>query len=52
MRRAVLGYCSAVLLSGDEPKAFVVMDAFRAPTYDLGWPGIVMACYEIVGEEV
>jgi DNA polymerase III gamma/tau subunit len=52
VRRAVLGYCSAVLLSGDEPKAFVVMDAFRAPTYDLGWPGIVMACYEIVGEEV
>ena len=51
IRRAALGYCSAVLLSGEDPKAFVVMDAFRSPTYDLGWPGVVMACYEIIGSD-
>jgi DNA polymerase-3 subunit gamma/tau len=51
VRRAVLGYCSAVLLNEDEPKAYVVLDAFRPPTYDIGWPGIVMAAYEVVGGE-
>ena len=51
IRRAALGYCSAVLLSGEDPKAFVVLDAFRSPTYDLGWPGVVMACYEIIGSD-
>lgn len=47
-RRAVLGYCSSVLLNEDSPRAFLVMDAFKTPTYDIGWPGIVLAAYEAV----
>lgn len=48
VRRAVLGYCASVLLSEDSPRAFLVMDAFKQPTYDIGWPGIVLAAYEAV----
>lgn len=48
IRRAVLGYCSSVLLNEDSPRAFLVMDAFKAPTYDIGWSGIVLAAYEAV----
>lgn len=47
-RRAILGYCSSVLLSEDNPRAFLVMDVFKQPTYDIGWPGIVLAAYEAV----
>lgn len=47
-RRAILGYCSSVLLNEDSPRAFLVMDAFKQPTYDIGWPGIVLAAYEAV----
>jgi DNA polymerase-3 subunit gamma/tau len=52
VRRAVLGYCSTVLLGKDDgmhAQAALVMDCFREPTYDLGRPGIVLACYEAVG---
>lgn len=48
IRRAVLGYCASVLLSEDSPRAFLVLDAFKQPTYDIGWPGIVLAVYEAV----
>ena len=48
VRRAVLGYCASVLLSEDSPRAFLVMDAFKQPTYDIGWPGVVLAAYEAV----
>lgn len=48
VRRAVLGYCSSVLLNGDNPKAYVVMDSFRKPFYDNGKPGLIMACYEVL----
>lgn len=45
VRRAVLGYCSSVLLNKDDAHAFVVMDQFASPLYDIGFPGLVMACY-------
>jgi DNA polymerase III gamma/tau subunit len=48
VRRAVLGYCSSVLLNEDSPRAFLVLDAFKQPTYDIGWPGIVLAAYEAI----
>lgn len=48
VRRTVLGYCQSVLLRSGDARAFVVMDAFRQPFYDLGKPGLVMACYEAV----
>ena len=48
VRRAVLGYCASVLLSEDSPRAYLVMDAFKQPTYDIGWPGVVLSAYEAV----
>ena len=45
IRRNVLGYCSSWLLKQDNPKAFLIMDAFEHPTYDMGWPRIVYAAY-------
>lgn len=48
VRRAVLGYCSSVLLNEDNPRAYLVMDSFRKPFYDNGKPGLVMACYEVL----
>lgn len=46
IRRLVLGYCSSILLKQDSAHAFLIMDAFRTATYDTGWPGIIMSCYE------
>lgn len=45
VRRAVLGYCSSVLLNKDSPGAFVIMEQFIIPLYDSGYPGLVMASY-------
>jgi DNA polymerase-3 subunit gamma/tau len=45
IRRAVLGYCAAVLLKGaDDPQALALLDIFREPFYNSGWPGVVWAC--------
>ena len=51
MRRAVLGYCTAVML-GDRPngQAYIVMDAFREPTFSTGWAGVAMAAWEACAE--
>lgn len=47
VRRAVLGYCSSILMKGKEhPQAYILLDAFREPFYNTGWPGLVLACYE------
>lgn len=48
VRRAVLGYGNAILTKKDEPRVFLVMDAFREPFYNTGRPGLTMACYEVV----
>lgn len=48
VRRAVLGYCQAVLLKSGQGQAYVVLSAFRQPLYDLGKPGLTLACYEAV----
>lgn len=45
IRRAVLAYCSNWLLKQENAKAFVILDCFREPTYNIGFPGIVYACY-------
>lgn len=47
IRRCVLGYANNVLLSGDNPKAWLILDVFEKPTYDMGWPAITKGCYEI-----
>lgn len=48
IRRLVLGYCSAVLLKGENSQAGLIMEEFREPMYDIGFPGVVLACYSIV----
>jgi len=48
IRRAILGYCQAVLLNGENDQAAIIIEAFHQPTYDIGFPGIVFACYSII----
>lgn len=46
-RLAVMGYASAVLLSGkDVPLAYVIMDSFKEPLYANGRAGLVLMAYE------
>jgi DNA polymerase-3 subunit gamma/tau len=49
IRRAVLGYCQAILLNGkDEPVCGVIMEVFTSNFYDSGFPQLVYACYTVV----
>ena len=48
IRRAVLGICSSMLLKKDNGQLFVIMEEFEEPTYNIGMPGVVLACYRIV----
>jgi len=50
VRRAVLGYCSAVLLNGQD-RSYLVLSAFLDPFYDSGKPGLVAACFEALNSE-
>ncbi len=49
IRRVVLGYCQSVLLGNDwkgsHQKAAQIMEEFLEPTYNSGFPQIVIACY-------
>lgn len=48
VRRAVLGYASAVLLNGGNKQAFLILDCFARNYYDNGKAGLVMSAYESV----
>lgn len=48
IRRVILGYAQAILLKGANRKAYEVIEAFWAPLYDIGWPGLVSRCFECV----
>lgn len=48
IRRAVLGYCSAILLNDDNARAGLIMDFFADNFYNSGFPGLVHACYSII----
>lgn len=48
IRRHVLGYCQSVLLKGENDRAAFVIEMFREPLYDIGFPGLVFACYSVV----
>jgi DNA polymerase III gamma/tau subunit len=53
IRRAVLGYCQAILL-GDRPDISVagIMQEFIEPFYNSGFPGLTFACISaLLGEE-
>lgn len=47
IRRAVLGYCQAVLLKSDNVLAGRVLEEFIDPFYNSGFPQLVYACYSI-----
>ncbi len=51
IRRAVLGYCQAVLLKGENHQAAAVMEQMAEPFYASGFPGLVLACYTVVFED-
>lgn len=45
VRRAVLGYMTAILLKKDDPKIAGILEAFTEPTYNSGFPGLVSNAY-------
>ena len=47
IRRQILGYMQAVLLSGNK-NAAIIMEGFEEPMYNIGFPGIVLNCYRII----
>lgn len=48
IRRVVLGYSQSVLLKNENDLAAAIIEAFYEPTYNIGFPGIVFACYQII----
>lgn len=48
IRRAVLGYCQAVLLKKEDNRAAMIIEEFWEPTYDIGFVGITYACYSVI----
>jgi DNA polymerase-3 subunit gamma/tau len=48
VRRQVMGYATSVLLNKDEVRAAFILEEFRDPFYDSGFPGLVIACYTVV----
>lgn len=48
IRRVVLGYATSVLLNKDNENAFAILECFEEPTYNIGFPGIVLACQRVL----
>ena len=48
VRRMVLGYMSAILLNKDDGRAALILECFQEPFYNTGFPGLVLACYNVV----
>lgn len=48
VRRIALGYASAVLLNRDDFTAFTILECFEEPLYNIGFPGLVLACYRVL----
>lgn len=49
LRRKILGYCTAILLSGKpDPLAAFIIEEFSDPFYDSGKAGLVRACWRTV----
>lgn len=47
IRRHVLGYSQAVLLKSSNDTAALIIDELFEPLYNIGFPGLVLACYAI-----
>ncbi len=52
IRRAVLGYCQAILLKGrEDTRVAAVMEQFTEPFYNTGFAGLTLACYSVLFAE-
>jgi len=49
IRYAVLGYCNAILMKTDNPRAYAVMCCFTEPYYNTNRAGLTMSCYDSLG---
>lgn len=50
IRRNVLGYSQSVLLNGGGEQAAGIIEEFWEPLYNIGFPGLVFACYAVVNK--
>lgn len=50
IRRMLLGYGASVLLKGDNPQAFILLDCMKDSFFYSGRGGLVRACYEVLDE--
>jgi DNA polymerase-3 subunit gamma/tau len=48
IRRHVLGYAQSVLLNKESNEAAHVIEEFYEPLYNVGFPGLVYACYSVI----
>ena len=48
VRRAILGYCQAILLKTENDHVAFVMEQFLEPFYNTGFPGLTYSCYFVV----
>lgn len=48
IRRHVLGYCQGVLLREENDRAAFVIEMFQEPLFNIGFPGLVFACYSVI----
>lgn len=51
VRRAVIGYMTAILLKGTNADAYRIYKAFERPFYDNGRPALIIAAYRAVMNE-
>jgi DNA polymerase III gamma/tau subunit len=51
VRRVVLGYASAVLLNKSDSVAGIILECFEEPLYNIGFPGLVLACFRVKNYE-
>jgi DNA polymerase III gamma/tau subunit len=51
VRRVVLGYATSVLLKGGNSQAGLVLECFEDPFYNIGFPGLVLACFRVIEGE-
>jgi len=48
IRRHVMGYAQSVLLKNDNELAGLILEEFREPFYQGGFPLLVLACYSVI----
>lgn len=47
IRRVLLGYSKSVLLNKEDNRAALIIEELYEPLYNIGFPGLVYACYSI-----